>query len=86
VIKKKDYEERKHKKESEKTAFIETGRSQNRQMAFVLDSGKNISIGDGYMSKDGFYQAANAINNFLASGAEKRTTDPSSATEPSTPD
>ena len=52
-------------------AIVKAGRSQNREVALLMSSGEEISVGDGYSSRGGQFQAANAINAFLARNAQK---------------
>lgn len=53
-------------------AIVKAGRYQNREMALLLSSGQEIPVGNGYSSRGGEYQAANAINSFLARNNAER--------------
>lgn len=51
--------------------IVKAGRNQNREVALLMSSGEEVSVGDGYSSREGQFQAANAINSFLARNAQK---------------
>jgi len=52
-------------------AVIKAGRYQNKELALLTSSGQEISVGNGYSTRDGMFQAANAINAFLARNAQR---------------
>lgn len=52
-------------------AVVKAGRSQNKEMVLLTSSGQEISVGNGYSARDGMFQAANAINAFLARNAQR---------------
>jgi len=41
------------------------------EQALLTSSGQEISVGNGYSTRDGMFQAANAINAFLARNAQR---------------
>jgi hypothetical protein len=52
-------------------AVVKAGRDQNKEMALLTSSGLEISVGNGYSARDGMFQAANAINAFLARNVQR---------------
>lgn len=54
-------------------AIVKAGRDHNREMALLMSSGQEIALGgwDAYSSRRGMFQAAHAINAFLARNAQR---------------
>jgi uncharacterized protein (UPF0333 family) len=52
-------------------AVVKAGRNQNKELTLLLSSGEEVSVGNGYSGREGMFQAAHAINAFLARNAQK---------------
>lgn len=50
-------------------AAVETNEGGTHLLNFVFRSGAEVPLGPGFMNRDGFYQAANAVNSFIATAA-----------------
>lgn len=50
-------------------AVVETNEGGTHLLNFVFRSGPEVPLGLGFMNRDGYYQAANAVNNFIAMAA-----------------
>ncbi|HEX3436267.1 MAG TPA: hypothetical protein VHT24_05820 [Pseudacidobacterium sp.] len=52
-------------------AIVKPGRYQNRMLALLMSSGQQLSVGEWYSSRGGIFQAAHAINAFLADNTQR---------------
>lgn len=62
-------------------AVVETNEGGTHLLNFVFGTGEEVPLGPGFMNRSGYYQAANAVNSFLAVASSSGGAEPNSGSD-----